>query len=306
MERSVVVTGANGWIGGKVARALLADGWQVTGISRRPESARERFPEIAWAGLDAAFDEAVMHAGKVVNFAGLHPFERPWDDEGKALIRNSRVETTARVAAALGYSSAPDKVLVNPSGTWYYGECSDDIVTEDRPSTRATYLTRMHAEWEEAAFNARHSGTRVAVIRIGLGVGADGGAFVFLRQPFDNGMGIILGGRQYTPWIHIDDLTALFVRALADPAFEGAYNGSAPEPARYADVAAALAAALGKPCEVVVPEEQVRAQFGEASEILLTSCRAVPSRALAAGFTFHHPDLAETMQSVFSTKRVGV
>jgi uncharacterized protein (TIGR01777 family) len=300
MSRNVVITGANGWIGGYVGRKLLGRGYTITGLSRDPESARAKQPDFEWVGVDSdRFDRAVMQSGLVINCAGAHPFERPWDDEYKQIVEDSRADTTARVSAALGYSTAGEKVLVNASGTWFYGECGDDTVTEDRPATNATYLTRMHQRWESAAFDARSSGTRVAVIRIGLGLGLDGGALPFLSEPFKNGQGAYLGGSQWIPWIHVDDLSELFIAALENPAYDGPINGSAPNPARYSEMAEAIAAATGTACEGRVPAEQVRAMFGEASEIILTSCRAVPRKAEAAGFPFRYTDVRSAMRAIF-------
>ena len=290
MRGEIVVTGANGWIGGYTGAALQRRGWTVTGVSRTPEVARERRPEWSWIGTGPELEEAVSRAGAVLNLAGRHPFEQRWTPEYVELMRSSRVDLTRRIVAALGESSTADRLLVSGSGYPVYGDAGDRLLTEDSPISQGRVLDAVDAEWEEAAAPARDSGCRLAILRIGLTLGADGGAFPVLRQPFDAGSGVVLGtGRQWVPWIHIEDTVRLITEIVENPAFAGPVNVVAPEPARHEELAAALAEALGVPCDTVVPEEQVTAMLGGAADLLLGSQRMVPARATAEGFSFVHP-----------------
>jgi NAD dependent epimerase/dehydratase family enzyme len=127
-----------------------------------------------------------------------------------------------------------------------------------------------------------------------------------IRQSFDSGAGVVLGsGRQWLPWISIDDAVRLIVETVKNPAYAGPVNVAAPQPARYAEVAAALGAALDVPWETHVPAEAVAAQLGGASELLLSSARMLPARATAAGFTWRHPSIADAMADLAAPALAG-
>jgi uncharacterized protein len=304
MARKVVVTGANGWIGSKLSALLTVRGWLVTGVSRTPDSARARSPGIDWIAPDGALDEAVEEAGVVVNLAGRHLLERPWDDAFKEALYESRIDLTRRIVAALGRSTVHDRVLVSASGYPVYGDCGDRPLSEDEPVSRASFLYLLDADWEDAALTARFS-ARVAVMRIGLVFGGDGGALPVLKQPFDGGTGLVLGsGEQWVPWVHIDDAVGLLLTALEDSRYQGPVNVVAPEEVRYATFARQLADVLNVPCEVQVPAEGVYDQMGPAGELVLMSTRLVPARGRANGFAFRHPELRSALEALFGSANV--
>lgn len=139
---------------------------------------------------------------------------------------------------------------------------------------------------------------RVALARLGLVFGADGGAFPVLKQPFDDGMGVILGtGGQWIPWVHIDDVVAMLGAMLADARWAGPVNVAAPNPVRHAEFAQALARATGRPCEVTVPPLQVEESMGGAAELVLMSSRLTPRRAASLDFEFRYPEIDGALQS---------
>lgn len=301
MAGEIVVTGGNGWIGGYVGDALHRRGWSVTGVSRTPDQARERRPEWTWIGTGPELEEAVTRAGAVVNLAGRHPFEQRWTPEYVELMRSSRVDTTHRIVGALARSTAADRFLVSGSGYPVYGDAGEQPLTEDAPVARDKVIDAVDAEWEDAAAPARDLGCRLVVLRTGLTLGNDGGAFPVLRQPFDAGAGVVLGtGRQWVPWIHLDDAVAMIVATVEDRRWSGPVNVVAPEPARHVELAEAMAQALGVPCEAVVPAEQVTGMLGGAADLLLGSQRMLPAKASAAGFDFRHPAIASAVKDLLT------
>lgn len=301
MAREIVVTGGNGWIGGYVGEALHRGGWSVTGVSRTPEQARERRPHWTWIGTGPELEQAVTRAGAVVNLAGRHPFEQRWTPEYVELMRASRVDTTHRIVRALARSSAADRLLVSGSGYPVYGDAGDEILTEDAPVARDKVIDAVDAEWEDAAAPARECGCRLVVLRTGLTLGNDGGAFPVLRQPFDSGAGVVLGdGRQWVPWIHLHDAVRMIVATVEEPGWSGPVNVVAPAPARHRELAEAMAQALGVPCETVVPGEAVTDMLGGAADLLLASQRMRPAKALAAGFDFHHPTIGPAVKDLLA------
>lgn len=303
MAASIVITGANGWIGGHVGDTLAEAGWSVTGVSRSPDSARRRRPDRRWIGTGVEFAEAVEHADVVLNLAGRHVFEQPWNQQYVTAMRESRIATTCRVAAALVRSDRPGRSLVSGSGYPVYGDTGEQVLTEESPTSQELIAGAMDRDWEDATQEAGQRGVRVVLLRLGLVFGADGGAFPVLRKPFDEGSGVVLGdGRQWVPWVHLQDAVRLIIAALHDPAYSGPLNVVAPQPARHEDVARAIAQALGVPCQTHVPAADVQAMLGGVSELLLASQKMTPAKALAHGFGFAHPEIGEAVKDLVTQR----
>jgi uncharacterized protein len=288
--REVVITGANGWIGGKLADRLAGAGARVIGVSRTPGEAAKRRPDVEWIGVGDELEDAVRRTGAVVNLAGRHLFEQPWDDAFKGAMYDSRVALTRRIVRALGESHAARAVLVSGSGYPVYGDRGDLELTEEHPTSRATYLSRLDDDWEHAAAEA--GGARVVRMRIGLSLGLDGGAFPILARPADDDAGVILGsGAQWVAWIHVDDVVELLAAALHDERWSGPVNACAPHPVRHRELIEAATAMRGHTRTMAVPAADVEAMLGEAAEAVLVSTRMIPRCPLRLGFRFAHPDL---------------
>jgi uncharacterized protein len=298
MTDQVVVTGANGWVGGHVCRVLHRLGWDVVGVSRTPDRARAAHPSWRWIGTGDELEPAVAEAGRVINLAGRNAFEQPWTPEFVAAMRASRIGTTARVVDALGRTRVAEPVLVSASGYLVCGDGGEAPLDDDRPASRELVLGDVYTDWEAAARGAEGP-ARVAILRLGVVLGPDHGAFPQLRQPFDAGHGVVLGsGWQWVPWVHLVDVVGLLVEALTDPRYRGVVNAVAPQPARHDDLARALGEALGVPWQSWVPDDDVVASLGAAAELLLHSHRLVPRRALDIGFEFAHPDITGAVKDL--------
>lgn len=195
-------------------------------------------------------------------------------------------------------------VLVSASGFPVCADTGEQAVDEGHPASREFVVGAVDADWEGAARGAASSG-RVALARIGIVLGADGGAFPVLRQPFDAGAGVVLGsGRQWMPWIHYTDCVRLLVDMVENPVYDDVVDLVAPHGARHEEFAAALASALGVPCDARVPDEQVRASLGGAAELLLPSFRMLPRVALDAGFRFRFPTIEEAVADLVAPQQV--
>jgi uncharacterized protein (TIGR01777 family) len=186
-------------------------------------------------------------------------------------------------------------VLVSSSAVGYYGPHGDEVIVEGTPPGD-DFLASVTVAWEREAEAAAALGVRVVRIRTGVVLDRSGGALATMLPPFRLGLGgPVAGGRQYLPWIHIDDLVALYVRAVDDASWTGAYNGSAPEPVTNKEFSRALGRALHRPAVAPVPALALRLRFGEMADIVIAGQRAVPERALAAGFAFRHAELDEAL-----------
>ena len=298
----VTVTGATGLIGPKLVAALTARGDEVTVLSRDPDRARgalgvdaqrwdllsEPAPVAALAGRDA-----------VVHLAG-EPVAQRWSHAVKQAIRASRETGTRNLVAGIEQASPRPATLASSSAVGYYGKHGDERLDETAAAGE-DFLARTCVVWEREALAAGDLGLRVVTIRTGVVLDSGGGALKAMLPPFKAGVGgPVAGGRQYIPWIHVEDIVGLYLAALDDDAWSGPVNGSAPEPVTNRDFSKALGRALHRPAIAPVPALALRVLYGEMAEIVTEGQRAIPARALAAGHVFAHPDLDEALGSALA------
>lgn len=295
----VTVTGATGLIGTALVGALKARGDEVTVLSRNPDrAARELGVEAAaWDPLaEPAPAAAISGRDAVVHLAG-EPVAQRWSDEVKRSIRTSRDVGTANLVAGIAASEPRPAVLVSSSAVGYYGKHGDEIVTEDTPAG-ADFLAEVCVEWERRARAAEELGLRVVIVRTGVVLDANGGALKTMLPPFKAGVGgPVAGGKQYMPWIALDDIVGIYLAAIDESSWSGPVNGTAPNPVTNAEFSKALGRALNRPAVFPVPALAIRALYGEMAEIVTEGQRAVPERTLGFGYDFRQPGLDAALVS---------
>jgi uncharacterized protein len=259
----VLILGGSGFIGPHLAAALQLRGDEVTSMSLRDPAA---------AAIAASTCEAV------VNLAG-EPVAQRWSAVAKERIVYSRTELPRRFLAALAVLERRTSVYVSSSGIGYYGTSETETFLESSPPGD-DFLADVCVGWEKQALAASDLGLRAAVLRTGLALGKDGGALAKLLPAFRLGLGGRLGsGRQWYSWIHIDDLTGIFIAAIDGGS--GAYNATAPEPVTNAAFTKAIGNALRRPAIFPTPTFALRAMLGEGAEAILTGQRVLPQRTIA-------------------------
>jgi uncharacterized protein (TIGR01777 family) len=294
----ITITGATGRIGIALVKALQQRGDEVTVLSRDPDRARAKLggavgaerwdpkagpaPASALAGHDA-----------VIHLAGEDVGQR-WSEQVKREILESRELGTRNLVAgiaAVGEDARP-KVLVSASASGFYGPHGDEAVDESAPAGD-DFLAGVVVAWEREARAAEELGLRVACLRTGIVLDKDGGALAKMLPPFKAGVGgPVAGGRQYMPWISVDDVVGLYLAALdGGPEWSGAINASAPRPVTNKAFSKSLGKALGRPSFAPVPKPAIRLLFGEMSQIVTTGVNMVPRRAEELGYRFRHPEL---------------
>jgi uncharacterized protein (TIGR01777 family) len=284
----IAVTGASGFVGSRVCAELRARGHEVVALGRNSGD-RRWDPAAGPAPLDGT--DAVVH------LAGEPVASGRWTADKMRRIRDSRVTGTRNLIA--GLRAGGPRVLVCASATGYYGDRGDEELTEDS-APGDDFLAGVCRGWEA---EAARSGVRTVSVRIGIVLGAEGGALKRMLLPFRLGLGGRLGGgRQWMSWIHADDLAALLRHAVEADALSGPLLGTSPAPATNADFTRTLGRVLGRWTVLPMPAWQVRLMFGKVAAVLLGSQRCRPARTLASGFAFRHPDLEPALRQILEPR----
>jgi uncharacterized protein (TIGR01777 family) len=292
------MTGATGLIGTKLVQELTARGDEVTVLSRNPEKAAATLPGATTAGWpdptsQAAPTEALDGRDAVIHLAG-EPVAQRWNDEVKRRIHESREAGTRNLVAGMRAAAAPPRALIASSAVGYYGPRGDERLDE-QASAGSDFLGQVCVAWER---EARAFDGRVVCVRTGIVLDAEGGALAKMLPFFKAGVGgPVAGGRQYMPWIAVDDLVAMYLAALDGDDWSGPVNGTAPEPVTNKEFSRTLGRVLKRPAFAPVPKLAIRTLYGQMSEIVLNGQRAVPERPLALGFAFRHTELEPALRA---------
>jgi uncharacterized protein len=296
---NILVAGGTGFIGRRLMAALRRDGHDLTLLTRDGDEARRvRLDGIAallWSDPEPV--KAVESADAVVNLAGESVADGRWSPERKERILNSRLGATRTLVEAMAKAKVRPKVLINASAVGFYGSRGDLKIDEGGDAGKG-FLAEVCVAWEREALRARALGARVVLLRIGVVMGRVGGALPRMLTPFRLGLGGRLGsGKQWFPWVHIDDVVGL-IAALTNDALSGPVNAAAPRSATNADFTAALGRALGRPAILPVPAFALKLLIGEVSEMMLGGQRVVPAAAERAGYRFKFPRIEECLEDM--------
>jgi uncharacterized protein len=297
---AMIVTGATGFVG----RRLLAKLPQAVVLSRdaaRAAASLHAFsvpvfdwnpqqgppPAAAFEGVDCVF-----------HLAGDPVAEGRWTAAKKQRIRESRVVGTRNLVAGLRNLSVKPRVLVSASAVGFYGSRGDEPLDE-KSSPGSGFLAEVCQDWESAAGLARDLGIRVVPVRVGIVLGDNGGALAKMLPPFRFGLGSPLGnGRQFMPWVQLDDLVEMLLFAAREERVTGPLNGVSPAPVTNHEFTKTLGRVLGRPTILPpVPRWVLRTMLGEFADILLHSQRAYPRAAEAAGFSFQYRELEPALRA---------
>lgn len=297
----VFVTGGTGFIGSHVVSALVARGDECVVLSRSGRDPWDHPAVRVVRGdptLAGGWQTEVAKTDVIVNLAGAKIVDPPhrWTEARKALLRQSRIDTTQNLVAAMKQASPGPEVLLSSSAVGFYGSRGDAIVDESSPPGD-DFLAALAQDWEAAALEAQDSAT-VVLLRTGLVLGQGGGVLEALLPLFRLGLGGPWGsGNQWWAWIHLEDHIRLILHALKQR-LSGPVNLTAPNPVTVAEFARALGKALHRPAFLPAPAFALRLMLGEAAEALLDLQRAVPTRALEVGFEFQFPTIEEALQDL--------
>lgn len=300
----VSVTGATGFIGRRLVQRLYADNHSVRVLTRSRSNAQLIFPVRDFPGIiiseEPEWKDCIQGSSAVVNLAGL-PISTRWSPEIKKEIKESRIKVTSKVVDLINSSrdEVRPTVLVSATAVGYYGTSETGVFDEQSPSGN-DYLAEVCREWEGSALKVNKD-VRLALIRIGVVLGKDGGALAKMVPLFMMFAGGPLGsGKQWFSWIHLDDIVNLIYEALINPSYKGVINGTAPNPVRLAEMCDQLGTVMGRPSWLPVPEFALKAVLGEGATVVLEGQKVVPARAKELGFSFKYPYVKDALKAILS------
>lgn len=294
----ILITGGTGFIGSALTRSLIVQGWEVTVLSRNPDSVEK----ICGTGV-----KPLNHLNQlnpedsfqvIINLAGAPIFAARWSDARKQIIRDSRISLTQQLVECMARMTVKPELLISGSAIGYYGDQGDVVLTE-QSAAREEFSQKLCADWESEAKKAAQFGVRVCLIRTGLVLAEGGGLLQRMLLPFRLGLGGRLGdGQQWMSWIHRQDWIAIAQTMIADTSMQGAYNATAPNPVTNSEFTRMLAQCLKRPALFPVPAWLLKILLGEMSGLVLGSQRVIPERLLVQGFKFQYPDLSSALNQV--------
>jgi hypothetical protein len=285
----VLVSGATGLIGSAIVSALREKEYRVRRLTRSGGSSKDA---VAWDPLAGTIDTVGLEGvDAVVHLAGESVMGR-WTSAKKARIRNSRVQGTRLLSETIAGLPGPPGVMVCASATGYYGDRGNELLREESDPGN-NFLAGVCREWEAAADPARAAGVRVVHPRFGIVLSPEGGALGTTLPIFKLGGGGRIGsGRQYWPWIAVDDVVGATIHALDSESLSGALNVTVPDPPTNEEYTKTLGYVLGRPTVFPLPAPAARLALGQvADELLLASQRVEPARLRESGYSYRYPEL---------------
>lgn len=301
MNKHILITGATGLVGKKIITALHQAGHTVAILSRKTSN----IPGVKtylWNVEQQQIDVRCMDdVDTIIHLAGENIAVKKWTEKRKKQIIDSRVLSTQLLYKTIKESKAGINAIISASAVGYYGDCGDEILTEDMPSGFG-FMATCCKEWEEAVDKGKSQGIRIVKFRIGVILSKGEGALAALDKPIRFFVGAPLGsGKQWVPWVHIDDIAAMFLTAVDNTLFAGAYNACAPFPVTNATLTKFIAHQLHRPVwPFNVPEKVLKIILGEMSEVIFLSTNTSAQKLLSTDFKFKYTQLQDALSDIYS------
>jgi len=291
----IVIGGGTGFIGTAIADALRAAKADVWVVSRMPANRSLSWTDISNKGIPEG-------TRAVINVSGQNvlDFRRKWTEGFKQNVIHSRVQTTKMLANAVKRMKKRPEVVINISGVGFYEPSLTNEYTEECKGGN-DFMAQLCSDWERAAQLPPDLGVRNVIIRSGVVLGLEGGILKQIYLPFYMGLGgPIASGKQYLPWIHIDDLVNLFLFAIEEKHVNGVLNGVAPQFITNYEFSKAVGRAMWRPTLIPLPESVVRLAFGGERAVMMTAGhKVIPKRTLDLGFKYLYSDIDSACKSIF-------
>lgn len=299
-SKKIILSGGTGFIGSYLTEELLKKGHFLSIITRSPgKYANEQSRNLQYTGWDDDLVKAMEEADVVYNLAGENLFGKRWTSNVKKSIYNSRIESTKNLVEAMAASKTKPELFISASGVGIYGDRGEELLDESS-SPGNDFLAEVCKDWEKESQKAADAGIRVVNPRFGIAFEKDGGFIQIMKLPFLFFVGGPLGnGKQYFPWIHMDDLCRALIYPIENEQLSGPYNACSPQTETMNRLADAMGRVLNRPSFFRVPEFVLNTVLGEAARPALASLNVQPKVLQISGFEFKFEDVEEALADIF-------
>ncbi|WP_278353275.1 TIGR01777 family oxidoreductase [Chryseobacterium gleum] len=298
MKEVVLITGAGGMIAKELAKKIGRD-YEIRFLTRHRKQENEYEWDIKKGTVDETAFDNVSH---IIHLAGANISEKRWTPERKRELISSRVDSAELLRATLRKNKIKLKSFISASGINFYGTKTSEKIDVETDPPGNDFLSEVVVLWERAAddFKEQELAERVVKIRTAVVLSEKDGALKKMVPPVQYYIGSPLGsGKQYMPWIHIEDICSIYEFALKNSTIEGAYNAVSPQHATNKELTKKIAKVLGKPLWMPnVPGFVLKLIFGELASVILEGSRASSEKILNAGFHFKFPDLEKALRDL--------
>ncbi len=296
----ILISGGSGLVGKALCEKLQIKGYAVAILSRSKKK-DTRFKAYLWNPKKNQIDpEAIATSDYIIHLAGANIAEKKWSSARKKIIIDSRTQTADLIFGELKRQQKKIKAFISASGAGYYGAITSDKIFTEEDRCANDFLGQTCQEWEQAAKQFESLNIRTLILRTGIVLSKSDGALSKMIVPAKMGLASAIGtGEQYMPWIHIDDLCAIYIKAIEDNQMEGVFNAVAPYFETNISFTRSLAKVLNKPFFFPkIPSFLLRLILGEMSDLLLKGSRVSAKKILSKGYIFKYSELENALRNI--------
>ena len=294
--RKVLITGGSGLIGRRLSFLLKSRGYEVRILSRS-NNPKNNYKTFVWNVSEQYINDSAFEGlNHIIHLAGAGIADKRWSEKRKKEIIASRVASTNLLYNSVKRLKTPLNSFISASATGYYGAVTSETIFEEKDKPAKDFLGKVCSLWEDSIFQFNEIKIRTVALRTGIVLSKDGGALKKMKTPIITSLG---NGKQYMPWIHIDDLCELYIKAIEDQEFKGAFNAVSSEHISNLSFSKKVSKIFNHPFLAVgTPSFILQIVFGEMSTIILNGSRISANKIKQAGFKFKFENLEKALKNL--------
>ncbi|WP_139957282.1 TIGR01777 family oxidoreductase [Flavicella sediminum] len=305
MKTKILITGGTGFVGKNLCKLLLSQGYEVAILSRRPKKNTENISYFKWDVSSGFIDKACLNGVScIIHLAGENVASSRWTSKRKKQILTSRTKSTQLLEQLLAENKQEVETFISASAIGFYGTTTSEKIYNEEDAPGNDFLADVCKQWESSVDKIEKLAIRTVKFRVGVVFGKKGSALQKMLLPINLGIGSAIGtGKQYMPWIHIEDLCNMYLLAINKPKLCGVYNAVVGEELTNYTLSKLIAEELKKPFFMPkIPSFVFQLIFGELSVILLKGSRVSSEKITKAGFVFKYPTIEKALKNLLAPK----